>query len=384
MHGLIGGLSTDHEVSVLSLVPPGVDVEETRRAMDDYAENVVTIESSASKGAAKRLLQLRSLLSPWSYEWLVHRRRALGRELERMLEENRYDVVQFELTHMAPYGTNLRQRRGAVFVLDEHNIEYDIVRQTALADVGAVRRAYSAVDWRKVQREERRAWARLDGCALTSERDRDRLLAESPDTRTVVVPNGVDLDYFQPRPEAAPRDPSMVLFFGAIDYYPNTEALLYYFRDILPRLKAARRDVQTWVVGRRPPDVILARRGPGIEITGEVEDLRPYLERASVVIAPLRIGGGTRLKILEAMAMGKAVVSTSLGAEGLDVVPGRDILIADEPGDFAVRVGRLMDDPARIERLGDAARKLVVQRYGWQASVRRLTAFYEELLRRTS
>lgn len=365
---------------MLSLVPPGTDAASMRRTLAGV-RNVATVEGSATEGPAKRFLQLRSLASPWSYEWLVHRRRALARELERMLEVDGSDVVQFEMSHMASYGTTLRQRRGAILVLDEHGIEYDIVRQTALADAGTVRRAYSAVDYRKVQKEEHRAWSRLDGCALTSEHDRRRLLAESPTTPTVVVPNGVDLDYFQPRSGAASRDPTMVLFFGAIDHYPNTDALLYYFHDILPRLKAERRDVRTWIVGRKPPKPILARRSPGVEVIGEVDDLRPYLERASVVIAPLRIGSGTRLEILEAMAMKRAVVSTSLGAEGLSLVPGRDILTADEPRAFAAAIGRLLDDPALVDRIGSAARQVVVERYGWPASVQRLVAFYDRLLR---
>ena len=268
MHGLISGLAGEHDVSVLSLVRPGDDQPAARRAMAEYAERVVTVENrrSASDGAAKRLLQLRSLLSPWSYEWLVHRRRELAREFERMLDADAYDIVQFEFTHMASYGANLRRPKRPVFVLDEHNIEYDIVRQTAAADAGALRRAYSAVDWRKVQTEERRAWARLDGCALTSQHDEARLLSEAPSTRTVVVPNGVDLDYFQPRSTAEPREPASVLFFGAIDYYPNTDGLLYYFNDILPALRALEGDVKTCVVGRRPPEVITQKRSASVEI----------------------------------------------------------------------------------------------------------------------
>jgi len=117
-----------------------------------------------------------------------------------------------------------------------------------------------------------------------------------------------------------------------------------------------------------------------VEITGAVEDVRPHLERAAVVIAPLRIGGGTRLKILEAMAMGKAVVSTSLGAEGLDVVPERDLLLADDPQSFAAQIRRLLDDPELASRIGAAARRVVAARYGWGVSVERLSAFYGEVI----
>ena len=265
-----------------------------------------------------------------------------------------------------------------MFLLDEHNIEYDIAWQTARAGGSAARRAYSAVNGRKVRDEELQAWTRFDGCTLTSARDQGLLLGDAPETRTAVVPNGVDLDLFQPC--ARPRDPATLLFFGAVDYYPNTEGLLFFLNEVMPRLRATIPRVRLCIVGRRPPDSILARRRPDVEITGAVDDLRPYLERAAAVVVPLRIGGGTRLKILEAMAMGKAVVSTSLGAEGLDVVPERDLCIADDAAGFAEQIGHLLDEPERADRLGVAARRLVESRYGWAASVARLKAFYEEVL----
>lgn len=188
------------------------------------------------------------------------------------------------------------------------------------------------------------------------------------------------LDYFRPRAEPEPREGTTLLFFGAIDYYPNTDGLLFFLREVFPLLESRVPKVRLCIVGRRPPDVIVARRGPHVEVTGAVEDVRPHLERAAVVIAPLRIGGGTRLKILEAMAMGKAVVSTSIGAAGLDVVPERDLLIADDAQSFAAQCCRLLDNPGLSDEIGAAARAAVEARYGWGASVQRLSAFYGEVL----
>jgi glycosyltransferase involved in cell wall biosynthesis len=308
--------------------------------------------------------------------------------LDQMLATEPYDVVHFEFSHMAVYRGERApdrprvggHRRRPVFLLDEHNIEYDIVRQTARAGGSAVRRLFSEIDWRKVYAEERWAWTRLDGCTLTSAGDQSTLRRHAPQVPTAVVPNGVDLDFFRPRAGAAPREPSTLLFFGAVDYYPNTEGLLFFLNEVWPRLSARIPRVRLCIVGRRPPASVLAHRGPDVEITGMVDDIRPYVERAAAVIVPLRIGGGTRLKILEAMAMGKAVVSTSLGAEGLDVVPGRDLLIADDAEGFAARCAELLDDPGRSDRIGAAARRVVETRYGWGASVERLSAFYGEVL----
>jgi glycosyltransferase involved in cell wall biosynthesis len=382
LEGLISGVAASHEVSVLSLVDAGEDQTEARAATGRYCRRVVTVPSRlrAAGRAYKRALQLGSLLSPWSYERIVHRGRALEIALDRLLAEAPFDVVHFEFPHMAAYRSKLGEagRSRAAFLLDEHNIEYDVVRQTASAGPSWARRLYSAVDWRKVRAEELRAWTQLDGCTVTSARDQERLLSDAPQTRTAVVPNGVDLDLF--RPSAAPPEAATLLFFGAIDYHPNTEGLLFFLDEVMPRLRARAPGVRLRIVGRRPPDVICRRRGPDVEVTGAVADVRPYLERAAVVIVPVRIGGGTRLKILEAMAMGKAVVSTSLGAEGLDALPERDLCLADDAESFAAQIQRLLDEPERARRLGAAARRLVEARYGWAASVARLTAFYDEVL----
>jgi sugar transferase (PEP-CTERM/EpsH1 system associated) len=383
LHGLISGLAAVHDVSVLSLVDPNEDQTEAIRATGEYARLVVTVPNRRVAAAQKRRLQVRSLLSSRSYEWLLHEDDTFDAVLAHLLAKEQFDVVQFEFSHMAAYRP--KRPRGAddgtpAFILDEHNIEYDVVRQMSRAAGSSVRRLYNAFNWKKVQSEERLAWAGLDGCALTSARDQGMLLADAPATRTAVVPNGVDLGHFSPREWPEPRDPQMILFFGAIDYHPNTDALLFFAKEILPLLRAQVPGVKLCIVGRRPPPAITAMQSAHIEVTGAVGDLRPYLERASVVIAPLRLGGGTRLKILEAMAMGKAVVSTTLGAEGLCLVPGRDILIADAPDRFASQVRVLLEDPALAERIGAAARCVISDSYGWQASVARLAAFHGEVI----
>jgi len=382
LHGLISGVAASHEASVLSLVDPDEDQTEAIRATSAYCRRVVTVPNPLSGygNTYKRALQLRSLLSSRSFERMVHAEPLITDALDRMLAAAEYDLVQFEFVHTATYGTPRAERlRSRVpFILDEHNIEYDILARTAHGGAGLARRAFSAIDGRKVRAEEIGAWACLDGCTLTSERDRDELLSQAPWTRTAVVRNGVDLDAF--RPGSAAQEPRSVLFFGAIDYYPNTEGLLFFLDEVMPKLRATMPGVHLRIVGRRPPACITERRGRDVEVTGAVDDVRPYIERAAVVVVPLRIGGGTRLKILEAMAMGKAVVSTTLGAEGLDVVPERDLSIADDAAGLAAKIGALLDDPERRARLGVAARRFVEESHGWSASVARLTGFYEEIL----
>jgi glycosyltransferase involved in cell wall biosynthesis len=206
------------------------------------------------------------------------------------------------------------------------------------------------------------------------------LLTDEPTAHTAVVPNGVDLDFFRPSARSTLREPPTLLFFGAIDYYPNTDAMHFFLRDVFPHLLERYPHVRLCIVGRKPPESISAYRSANVEVTGVVDDVRPWLERADVVVVPLRIGGGTRLKILEAMAMGKAVVSTALGAEGLAVTPEHDLLVADDAPAFVAQIGRLLDDPALRLRVGASARRLVASRYSWKAAVEGLSRFYDELL----
>jgi glycosyltransferase involved in cell wall biosynthesis len=382
LHELISGVAALHDTSVLSLVDPTENAEAAIRATEEYCRRVVTVANPAYHAghAAKRLRQLASLGSPHSYEWQGHNEERFSAALEQMLAHH-YDVVHFELAPMAAYAAACAGKEGRpILCLDEHNIEYDIVRRTAAVEASVLRHVYSAIEWRKVRREERHAWSHLDGCTVTSVRDQVMLLSEAPAAHTAVVPNGVDLDFFHPSPQPPPREPLKLLFFGAIDYYPNTDAMLFFLHDVFPQLAARYPQLCLSIVGRKPPESIVAQQSATVEVTGVVDDLRPWLERANVVVVPLRIGGGTRLKILEAMAMGKAVVSTTLGAEGLDVVPERDLLLADDPATLAAQVGRLLDDSELGQRIGASARQLVESRYSWHAAVERLSTFYAELL----
>ena len=386
--GLIGGLSRSHDVSVLSFVDPREDFAPSIRATQTYCSRVVAIpnERLSLPTPRKRLLQGRSLVSKRSFADFVYHRAPMEEALRRLLAEDRYDVVQFEFTHMAANRPrNGAASRGArpVFVLDEHNIEYDILRRTADGESALDRKLYNAIDWRKLRDEEQEAWRRLDGCALTSDRDEDLLRRDVPTAKTAVVPNAVDVDFFRPDVNSA-EDPNLLVFFGALNYHPNVDGVSFFLREILPRVKSRRPGLKLQILGQNPPRDIVARATDGVELTGLVEDVRPYIARAAVVVAPIRIGGGTRFKILEAMAMGKAVVSTTVGAEGIEVRDGVDILLADEAEAFAAQVDRLLTDAGLRRAMGAAARSLIEHRYSWAASVGRLETFHAGLLAASS
>lgn len=383
LNGLISGLARDHSVSVLSLVEPGGADAEAIAASRAYCDEVVCVvnEQYGRHGVPnpqKRQLQLRSMLSPYSYERHLFRRPELQATLDQMIARRRYDIVNVEFSLMANY----RLPGSSLLVLDEHNIEYDILYRTYKAETQWVRRLYNYVNFLKLRREECAAWRRFDGCVLTSVRDQQMLQQELPTLPTAVVPNAVDTASF--RPGLTPPEAKTVLFFGAMDYYPNSDGILFFLREVLPRLKQLQPGLKVEVVGQSPPEAIRAWAGDGVVVTGFVDDVQAYIRRAGLVIAPLRIGGGTRLKIVEAMAMGKAIVSTTIGAEGIDVVHEQNILLANTAEAFAMQVSRVLDDPMLAQRLGAGARHLAETRYDWRASVQALERFYQQLLRARS
>jgi glycosyltransferase involved in cell wall biosynthesis len=194
-----------------------------------------------------------------------------------------------------------------------------------------------------------------------------------------VVPNAVDVEHHRRQPGHPRPDGDTLLFFGSLGYAPNLDGILHFLDRIWPAVLARRPATRLEIVGPGAPPALLARRSAQVELIGFVEDLRPRLAGAAAVIAPLRLGGGTRLKILEAMAMGRPVVSTSLGAEGLEVRDGEELLLADEPAEFAGAVVRLLEDPRLGERLGRAARARVEQRYSWRTAAERFERFVAEL-----
>ena len=372
------GLARDHEVSVLSFNSSDEHSQESLRATREYCKTVTALADLDPKDVPeKRRLQLRSLLSLHSFEHLQVKRRAdFQKEIDRQLSAGKYDVVQVEFANMASFRYH-RHGTRSLLVLDEHNIEYDLQHRTASSAEGLSRRVYNSLNWRKLAREEKSAWQRFDGVVLTSERDAQLLSEVSPKARRVVVPNGVDVQQFAPSTTSPEAD--RLLFFGANNYFPNHDALLYFIDEILPKIVEHRPNVKLSIVGPGVQPAVMARQSAHVEVVGFVADLMPQLERASAVIVPLRIGGGTRLKIVEAMAKSKAIVSTRIGAEGIDLTHERDVLLADTPVEFAAQVVRVLEDRDLAQRLGQQARVLAEERYDWTAAVRRLVGFYEQL-----
>jgi glycosyltransferase involved in cell wall biosynthesis len=386
MHGLMTQLARHHDLTAVMLVDDQFDVEECRRAMQAYCRDVVLVPNPYGRdGLSKRLLQLRSLASTQSFERLRLMVPALQEALDHVLRAQPFDIVNLEFSFLGH--CNLRQaprgERPPALVVDSHNIDYDLARQYARAG-GLVRRLYAEANWRKLRREELATYRDADGVYLCSLADQRRLLDQVPGIRTLVIPNAADVEYYRPGATEPPPEGGVVVFFGHLSYFPNVDGVTYFVQEIWPRIAKVHPEARLKIIGAQAPRSLQALAGPGVELTGFVSDLRPHLAGAAAVVVPLRLGGGTRLKIVEAMAMGKAIVSTSLGVEGIEAVPGRDLFVEDQPADFADAVNRLLADPHLAARLGQSARQLAERRYAWSGAARALESFYRGILEGSS
>jgi glycosyltransferase involved in cell wall biosynthesis len=274
---------------------------------------------------------------------------------------------------------NLPARAAVPVVLFEHNVEYMIWKRLHDVETRPWRRALLALEWRKMRRYEASACARAGLTVAVSEADRDLLASNAPGAAIGAIPTGVDTSYFHPN--GAIEGPATLVFTGSMDWYPNEDAVLYFLEAILPQIRREVPGVSLAVVGRDPSSRLQAAgAAAGIRVTGTVADVRPYVAEAAVYVVPLRVGGGTRLKIFEALAMAKPVVATGVGAEGLPIVSGQHFLRADDPADFARAVVTLLRDPERRRALGEAGRRLVEERYSWTQVARDFERHCEDLV----
>jgi glycosyltransferase involved in cell wall biosynthesis len=367
---LVRRLSRKNDVTLLSYVRPWdeTNVPATR----ELCASVRTVTATWPEGA-DRSGRLRSLLArdPHSFRRLVDP--TMQAAIDELISTGGFDLVQVESSHM----TGLDVSRAPATVLTEHNIEYEVVARSLEFESSIPRKAFGLIELAKTRSAERRAWGRFDGCAVTSEREVPEVRRFNGGRPVCAVPNGVDLEYFAPQPATAA---SGLVFTGLMRYRANIDAVTFFVTEVLPLIHRSRPDVTLTIVGWGGKEAVRSLLGPKVIATGQVPDVRPYLAGAAAVVAPIRMGGGTRLKVLEALSMARPLVATALGCEGLDLVDGRHLLIADNPQGFADHVLRLLADQRRGEALGAAGRMAVATRYGWDHSAERLEELHDRVL----
>jgi len=379
---IIRGLVQFHEIHLLSFAEPGQGATEGLGPLEELCAGI-TVVPSPQRANWQRLWRLLSDGRPD----MAHRLQsaAYAEALRQVLSREQFDIVQIEGIELAAHIPLIRKicpRCSIVF--DDHNAEADLQRRMYATDIGHPARwpaaGYSFIQWRRLRRFEAWVCGAADGVTVVSNADRDTLRELAPDVDPLVVPNCIDVEaYRQLAPTADATEQCDLLFIGKMDYRPNVDAVLWFGREIWPRLREARPNLTWAVVGKQPhPRLQSLAHEPGVKITGAVPRIEPYLANARVYVMPFRIGSGTRLKLIEALAAGVATVSTRVGAEGYPLVDGRHILFADEPLAFANVVLDLLQDEVKRRRLQAAGREFSAA-YDWRRVIPRFNELYRQL-----
>jgi glycosyltransferase involved in cell wall biosynthesis len=376
---ILEGLTAEQEVTVVSGSQGEVSQLDVN-AINALGAQVFIIPLQKRSLAFELRAAFQSIISRQSLMLARHFDQGMLCSLMEILnsQSRKFDAIHFNHLDAAIYASKLPI--GPYRVVDQHNVVSRQLRTTIPSERSMLKRFAMQTDLGPLIREERAICNSMDLCLTCSFNDADVLRELGVHRPIVVVPNGVDTKYFGGS-WAPQRKATEVIFVGTLDYQPCEVAVWDFATEILPLLRKAVPEVCFVVVGRNPSHRLkqLAERDRFIELTGRVEDVRPFMERARVVVVPLKGGSGTRLKILEALSIGVPVVTTTIGVEGIEAVDGKHLLIADSTIDFAASVRKLIEDPALAQRIGDAGRDLVRGKYSWHAAQLALRAAYQSL-----
>jgi glycosyltransferase involved in cell wall biosynthesis len=355
---LLEELARRHETTVVALGAPE-DAERIRSRLGDRLRSLTFVDGRRPRwmNLLRRieLVLLRGSLLQHSYT------PELQRAIDEAFRAERFDLVFLS----APVFAFYRRPPDVPCITDAHNVEYDMCHRAYEQGKGLLRRAYLYDQYRLLKREELQACGAGEALLTTSERDKQVFRRDLRDQAIDVVPNGVDLEYFTPG--AGEQVPGSIVFCGLMNYAPNDQGMTWFLDRVFPLVRREVAGARVTVVGSGPSRALLSRASDAVTVTGYVKDVRPHVAAGQVYVVPLLVGGGTRLKALEAMAMGKAIVTTSVGCEGIDLEHEESALFADSPEELARAVIRLFRDPALRTRLAEKARAIAIEKYGWRA-----------------
>lgn len=345
-----------HEITLISIVDKDEEIPE----LEKFCRWIPMRKDTATTTAGL----LGNLFSKKPYTISKYHSEEIKQKTRGILREVNFDIVHIEWLHAAYYGTYLKQEFGLPVVLRQHNVETKIMERFYKNQKNPLIKAYAYLQHKKLSCYEAVACEVFDKCFMITEEDERKIREMNPRVETSVIPSGVDISYFYPM--KIKEESYSVVSVAAMDWLPNVEGMLWFHKDIFPLIKKELPGTKLYVVGKNPPDSVKSLEKDDIIVTGFVEDVRDYMARGAVFIVPLKTGSGMRIKILNALAMGRAIVSTSIGCEGIEVIDGENICIADTEEEFSQGVIRLLKDKSERERMGKEGLKLVRANYQWE------------------
>lgn len=387
-YNLVREIAKYHDVYLLAFTQSDIlrtmfpDVEqgrlEARHALQSYCKRVefVPIPCEQTK-SGKQVLALKSLFTrdPYTINWL--KSDVMQRIVDEWQNEVKFDLVHFDTISLAPYKRSFPHTRS---VLDHHNIESHMMMRRSALEKNWVKKFYFLQEGLKLKHYENHMLGKFDMHITCSQLDSERLRKIDPTVLAEEIPNGVDIEYFHPM--ETPQVTKSLVFAGGLKWYPNQKAMLYFAKEVWPLLKREIPDVSMDVIGQSPPDALveLSARDSAFRVHGFVDDVRPYLDRAAVYVCPITDGGGTKLKILDALAMGKAVVADPVACEGINVTANENVLFASSPEEYLKAIRHLLDNPDIRKKAGESARQLILEQYSYANIGKKLSHIYRQIV----
>lgn len=362
-----------HEITLVTF--PLDDAEETREAVAAISK-YAKVEMVSKPLPARWKVLARTVLQG---AYPIERRMMpeMFELLQGILERQRFDVVHVDHAHMGKYGLWIKREYGLPIVLREHNFESLIYERFARTGPNPMKRIVARMHGRRLKQEEITFLKNFDAISAITEEDAKMMRELVPRANIRVIPAGVDTDYF--RPSDIPEDPDQILWVGSLAWDPNYDAVRYFLTSIFPLILERRPSARFDIIGTDSGRIrkFASKFGESVRILGRLPDVRDFLARSAVLVVPLRIGGGMRLKLLDFFASGKAVVATTIAAEGNLAQDGRELIIADRPATFADSVLGLLSNPDKRGRLASSARELATKEYSWKKIGEDFTRLYE-------
>jgi sugar transferase (PEP-CTERM/EpsH1 system associated) len=382
---LIREIGRRNEVHLLAFVHPDVLgsvelLDESRKALGEHCRKIEYFDLWPKKSKVHQTAGLLwGGMSELPFSVLAHRSGVFEASMAEVLRREEIDLVHYDTLALAQFS---RDTKGVPRVLTHHNIESQLMKRRADTESNPLAKFYLSQQARKISAYELAECGKFDLNIFVSDTDAASLKNRLPGIRAEVIPNGVDLQYFKLDPTDDVAGKPTLIYTGGMNMFANRDAVLFFLREIWPAIKQEIPEVRFYAVGQDPPSELLrmADGDSSVVVTGYVDDIRPLVAQSAVYVVPLRVGGGTRLKILDAMAMERAIISTSVGAEGINVTSGKNILLVDAPSEFAARTLELLRNPDLRAKLGLEARKLVESEYSWDRIGGRLQDAYESVL----
>ena len=372
-YNLVKQLCKDYRITLVCFGRPEEKQFELT-PMDEFVKLIV-VDRDPSPGTLKAARLSLTSLHPITMR--LYNNVAMEEALADIIKNDPVDVVHVESFYMVQ---NLPDNHGVPVLMSEPAIEYIVWAQHAKVADPWFTRPGIAVEALKMRQREPQVWSNVDLVGAMSAVDKTLMERVAPKSSVVLTPNGVDVDFFHIN-SAIERDSQTAVYMGDYKYFPNLDAVLYFTNEIMPLIHAKRPDFKLTLLGKDPSPELLALQSEHVTVTGLVDDTRPYLQSSALFICPLRSGSGTRFKLMESLACGCPIVSTSLGCEGLGAKDGEHMLIRDDPQGFADGVIELLDDPERGQAMGRAGREWVVERHAWAHSANLVHTAYTHLMR---